>query len=57
MPLLPKLASNSMLPRQASGVAKFSYTQALNSLYVAQAAKQASDKAIAIAYAQGVAAN
>jgi len=38
------------------GVAKFNYNQALNRLYVAQAAKQASDKAIAIAYAQGAAA-
>jgi chromosome segregation ATPase len=39
----------------ALGGAKFNYTQALNNLFVAQAAKEESDKAIAIAYAQGAA--
>jgi hypothetical protein len=43
-------ASNSGL-----GTAKFNLQQALNSLFVAQAAKAAADKAIAAAYAQGVA--
>lgn len=38
----------------ALGTAKFNYNQALNQLYVAQAAKAESDKALAIAYAQGV---
>lgn len=37
------------------GTAKFNLNQALNNLYVAQAAKEAADKATAIAYAQGVA--
>ena len=37
------------------GTAKFNLQQALNSLFVAQAAKAAADKAIAAAYAQGVA--
>ena len=43
-------ASNSGL-----GTAKFNLQQALSNLYVAQAAKAAADKAIAAAYAQGVA--
>ena len=37
------------------GIANFNLNQALNNLYVAQAAKAASDKATAIAYAQGAA--
>jgi len=37
----------------ALGTAKFSLTQALNNLFVAQAAKEAADKATAIAFAQG----
>ena len=37
------------------GIANFNLNQALNTLYVAQAAKAASDKATAIAYAQGAA--
>ena len=37
------------------GTAKFNHNQALNRLFVAQAAKEASDKSIAIAYAQGAA--
>jgi hypothetical protein len=40
--------------KAALGVAKFDLTQALNNLYVAQAAKEAADKATAIALAQGV---
>jgi hypothetical protein len=39
--------------KNALGSAKFNYNQALNNLYVAQAAKEASDKALAIAVAQG----
>jgi len=39
--------------KTALGAAKFNLTQALNNLYVAQAAKEAADKATAIAYAQG----
>lgn len=37
------------------GTAKFNLQQALNNLFVAQAAKAAADKAVAIAFAQGVA--
>ncbi len=37
------------------GIANFNLNQALNTLYVAQAAKAASDKATAIAFAQGAA--
>lgn len=52
------VASVSLLFSDAStklGVAKFNHNQALNRLYVAQAAKAESDRALAIAYAQGVA--
>jgi len=37
------------------GTANFNLQQALNNLYVAQAAKAAADKAVATAYAQGAA--
>lgn len=37
------------------GSAKFNYIQALNALFVAQSAKAESDRALAIAYAQGAA--
>jgi multidrug efflux pump subunit AcrA (membrane-fusion protein) len=37
------------------GVANFNLQQALNNLFVAQAAKAAADKAVELAYAQGVA--
>ena len=36
------------------GVANFNLQQALNNLFVAQAAKAAADKAVSLAYAQGV---
>ena len=39
--------------KSALGSAKFNLNQALSNLYVAQAAKEAADKATAIAYAQG----
>ncbi len=41
--------------KEALGAAKYDYTQALNRLFVAQAAKEASDKAIEIAFTQGAA--
>lgn len=53
-----EVASINVLFSDAStklGVAKFNHNQALSNLYVAQAAKAESDRALAIAYAQGVA--
>jgi hypothetical protein len=49
------LRATSNQAKTDAGIATFNLNQAFNTLYVAQAAKAASDKATAIAYAQGAA--
>lgn len=48
------LSDQTLAAKSDLGVAQFNLQQALNQLYVAQAAKEAADKATAIAQAQGV---
>jgi hypothetical protein len=48
-----ELRGESNNAKAAAGLAKYNLNQALNNLYVAQAAKESADKATAIAYADG----
>ena len=50
------LRSEDGFAKTQLGVANFNLEQALNNLYVAQAAKEAADKAVAIAFSQGTSA-